>query len=64
MSFAVRAFTAAALGHFDEAFALLSQAVEERDGILMFLKTERTLKEMRNDRRYAQVIDAMNLIRR
>ena len=62
--FAVRAFTAAALGHFDEAFALLSQAVEERDGILMFLKTERTLKEMRSDSRYAKVLAAMDLMRR
>jgi tetratricopeptide (TPR) repeat protein len=61
--FAARAFTAAALGNLDEAFALLSHAVEERDGILMFLKTERALKEMRNDVRYAQVLAAMGLIR-
>ena len=62
--FATRAFIAAAMGRFDEAFALLSQAVEERDGILMFLKTERTLTGMRNDSRLVRVLVAMDLIRR
>ena len=59
--FAVRAFTAAALGHIDEAFDLLEQAVKDRDGILMFLTTERTIEGIRNDPRYSKVLDSMNL---
>jgi adenylate cyclase len=60
--FAVRAFTAAALGYVDEAFDLLERAVQDRDGVLMFLTTERTIEVIRNDSRYLKVLDSMNLI--
>ena len=61
--FAVCAFTAAALGYVDEAFDYLERAVQDRDGILMFLTTERTIESIRNDPRYVKVLDSMNLIR-
>jgi hypothetical protein len=51
------------VGHIDEAFDLLEQAVKGRDGILMFLTTERTIEGIRNDPRYSKVLDSMNLIR-
>jgi TolB-like protein len=59
--FAVRAFTAAALGYLDEAFDFLERAVQDRDGILMFLTTERTIEAMRKDPRCSIVLKSMNL---
>jgi TolB-like protein/DNA-binding SARP family transcriptional activator len=60
--FAVRAFTAAALGYVYEAFDLLERAVQDRDGILMFLTTERTVESIRNDSRYLKMLGSMNLV--
>ena len=58
---AALAFTAAALGDGDRAFRYFHQAVKDRDGILCFVATERSLDSIRKDARYAKLLLAMNV---
>jgi hypothetical protein len=58
---AALAFTAAALSDGDRAFRYFHQAVDDRDGILCFVVTERTLDPVRKDPRYHGVLRSMKI---
>jgi TolB-like protein/Tfp pilus assembly protein PilF len=58
---AVVAFTASALGDRDRAFRYFHQAVEDRDAILCFVATERSLGPVRDDARYNRLLRSMNI---
>jgi TolB-like protein/Flp pilus assembly protein TadD len=60
---AVTAFLSAALGNLDRAFDNFERAVKDRDGILLFIQSERCLEEIRRDPRYVSLLESMNLSR-
>jgi hypothetical protein len=59
--FAVIAFTAAAVGYVNRAFDYFDSAMDNRDGIMSFVATERTLDSIRSESRYAKLLRRMNL---
>lgn len=58
---AVLAFTASALGQLDRAFEYFDRSLQDRDGILFLVPTERSLEPIRKDVRYAELLRLMNL---
>jgi TolB-like protein/Tfp pilus assembly protein PilF len=58
---AVLAFTAAAVGEVDQAFGYFQRSVAERDPILYFVATERSLDPIRNHARYPELLASMNI---
>jgi TolB-like protein/Flp pilus assembly protein TadD len=58
---AVLAFTAAALGHVNQAFKYFDRALADRDGILFLVSTERALEPIRREARYRKLLRRMNL---
>jgi tetratricopeptide (TPR) repeat protein len=50
------------LGEIDEFFACMDQAIEERDHLIMAIKTYPFLDRIRNDARYARLLRKMNLV--
>jgi hypothetical protein len=50
-----------ALGQKDEAFNLLNQAFERREGFLALLKVEPMLDRVRTDPRFVDLLGRMNL---
>jgi hypothetical protein len=58
---AVLAFTAAALGHVNQAFKYFDRALADRDGILFLVSTERALEPIRKEARYRELLRRMNL---
>jgi TolB-like protein/tetratricopeptide (TPR) repeat protein len=58
---AVLAFTSAAVGEADRAFEYFRQSVEDRDPILYFTATERSLDPIRHDARYPELLASMNI---
>jgi hypothetical protein len=53
--------TYAALGEKDPAFEWLRKACEERDPLVIFLKVDPTLDNLRPDPRFVQVLKDMGL---
>jgi hypothetical protein len=51
----------AALGEKDQAFEWLHKACDERDPLVVFLKVDPTLDNLRIDPRFAQVLKDMGL---
>lgn len=51
----------APLGYREEALAKLEKALEERDGLLIILKTDKNFDDLREDYRFRQVLTRMNL---
>jgi hypothetical protein len=51
----------AVLGQKDEAFKLLNQAYERRQGTLALLKVEPKLDGLRDDPRFAELVRRMSL---
>ena len=49
----------AALGDLDEAFKILSKAVEERNSLLVYLK-DPTFENLHSDSRWAELLRRMN----
>ena len=50
----------AALGDLDEAFKILSKAVEERNSLLVYLKEDPTFENLHSDSRWAELLRRMN----
>jgi serine/threonine-protein kinase len=51
----------AVLGDADDAFRWLERAFAERDGELLYLKTDPRLRKLHGDRRYAELVRRMGL---
>jgi serine/threonine-protein kinase len=51
----------AALGEKDQAFKWLQKACDEREGLVIWLKVDPTLDNLRSDPRFAQVVKDMGL---
>src|SRR5258707_343254 len=49
------------LGKIDDAFRWLEQAVDERDGLLIYLKVGSAFDGMRSDRRFSEVLARVGL---
>ncbi len=59
LTFFVRVYTA--LQDFDKAFEYLEKAYEERDSILVGIKTEESIRELHSDPRFAALLKKMGL---
>ena len=51
----------AGLDKYDQAFASLDQAYEERDSLLVFLKVEPTFDRLRSDPRFTRLLQRVGL---
>lgn len=51
----------AALGKKDEAFARLDKALQDRDGLMMVLKIDQNLDQLRDDPRYHALVKKMGI---
>ena len=55
------AATYAALGDRDDAFKLLEKAIEQRDGVLVFINIDPLFEDLRSDTRYAALRQRIGL---
>src|ERR1700693_4870239 len=55
------AFVYSGLGKIDDAFHWLEKAVDERDGLLIYLKVGSAFDGLRSDRRFSEVLARVGL---
>jgi serine/threonine-protein kinase len=55
------AFVYSGLGKIDDAFHWLEKAVDERDGLLIYLRVGSAFDGLRSDRRFSEVLDRVGL---